>query len=235
MRYRTILLRKIKYSDRSLIIQTYSREEGNKSFFLGSQHLKGKGRTPMHALSILDIVAKSGKGKLPYVTEVYNSSPFVSVLEDFHKSAILMFTNEVLLKCLADYQEDPELFDFVESALVEFDKSAENHDFHLQLMIGLSRKLGFSPRGDYSSETPYFDLIEGHFSTDQPLHNHFLEGDESRIFSEMLNESSNWSLAEERNNSQRRRLLTALLDYFRIHIAGFHELKSREVLETIMR
>ena len=233
--YRAILLKKIKYGERNLILQTYTREEGSKAFFAGAQNSKGKLKTSLHPLSILEIETSRGKGNLPRIKEITNQTPFLNIMEDFRKTSILMFLNEVLLRCLADYQEDYKLFDFIERTCGELNsKQGEVSNFHIKSLFELSSHLGFYPNGHYSVEQPYFDLIEGVFSTETPVHSNYISQDKTPLFSRFLENQGDDTAEISLSNQERRELLNQLLIYYRIHVENFNELKSVEVLETVL-
>ena len=232
--YRAILLKKIKYGERNLILQTYTRSEGSKAFFAGPQNSKGKSKTPLHPLSILELETIKGKGKLLTIKEMTNQRPFLNIMGDFRKTSILMFLNEVLLRCLSDYQEDHNLFDFIERMCLDLNSGSEDtNNFHLKSLFELSSHLGFYPNGQYSAEQPYFDLIEGTFSNEMPLHSNFISHENAELFSRFQQEHVRNAEKIILSNKERREILDQLLVYYRIHIENFHELKSVEVLETM--
>ena len=205
------------------------------TFFAGTQNSKGKPKTSLHPLSILEIETSRGKGSLARIKEMTNQAPFLNIIEDFRKTSILMFLNEVLMRCLADYQEDRDLFDFIERTCLELNaKDGEVNNFHLKFLFQLSSNLGFYPNGQYSTEEPYFDLIEGVFSSSTPLHSNFISGEQTPLFSRFLENQEGDEEEIPLSNKERRDLLDQLLLYYRIHIENFNELKSREVLETVL-
>lgn len=233
--YRAILLKKIKYGERNLILQTYTRNDGSKAFFAGAQNSKGKSKTPLHPLSILEIETSRGKGNLPRIKEMTNQSHFLDILGDVKKTSILMFLNEVLMKCLSDYQEDRQLFDFIERNCRELNaRQGEVNNFHIKFLFDLSSYLGFYPNGQYSAEFPFFDLIDGVFSTETPLHSNYLSPDMAQLFSKFIDNQNGDAESISLSNKERRMILHQLLIYFRIHVENFNELKSVEVLETVL-
>jgi DNA repair protein RecO (recombination protein O) len=232
--YRAILLKKIKYGERNLILQTYTRSEGSKAFFAGPQNSKGKSKTPLHPMSILELETSKGKGKLPTIKELTNQSPFLNIMGDVKKTSILMFLNEVLLRCLSDYQEDRNLFDFIERTCLDLNSQSEDiNNFHLKCLFDLSSYLGFYPNGQYSNKQPFFDLIEGVFSNEAPVHSNFLSHEKAALFSRFLESNGNNADKIALTNIERRGILDQILVYYRIHIENFNELKSVEVLETV--
>ena len=233
--YRAILLKKIKYGEHNLILQTYTRKEGSKAFFAGAQNSKGKSKTPLHPLSVLEIETSKGKGSLLRIKEMTNQTPYLNIMGDVKRTSILMFLNEVLMKCLADYQEDQQLFDFIERTCQELNsKQGEVNNFHIKCLFDLSSHMGFYPNGQYSAEQPFFDLIDGVFSTETPLHSNYLSPDKAQLFSKFLDNHGRDNEGITLSNQERRMLLNQLLIYYRIHVENFNELKSVEVLETVL-
>lgn len=212
-------------------MQTFTREEGNKSFFTSSSRAKGKSKTILSPLGVLDIETTKGKGDLLRIKEANIRSIHLETMDDFRKTSILMFCNEVLLKCLSEYHQDEDLFDFIEAELQRLNDLSDPNDFHLEFLLGLSSHLGFYPNGQYSESKKFFDLIEGCFTDSEPLHKHFISPLKSPLLSQLLHQNSE---GISMSNDDRRLLLDYLLDYFRIHVESFNELKSKEVLRTVL-
>ena len=167
--------------------------------------------------------------------EILTSPVLVNLLTDVHKSCLVMFINEVLIKSIRDYHEDKALYDFISDALMELDETEDIIlNFHLTFILELTRFLGFYPSGKYNQEHCYFDLHEGLFTTGEPLHSAFIPPENCNDFWGLMN---NRYLNDDQlklTNERRRTLLSHLLDYYKIHVAKFDELKSIEVLEQIL-
>ncbi len=230
-----ILLKKIKYGEKNLIIQTYTKEEGSKAFFVGSSLLHGKSKSSLPALSVVEIVAAKGKGDLLRAKEIELKQKNYELISNMHKSSLVMFLNEVLLKAIGDYGQDETLFDFITTSLMILDQQQENEvNFHLKFMIELSKYLGFYPNGQHNASNPHFDLYEGVFCSDQPIHRAVISHDLAKIFSQLLKCSIIESNVVEMSNKDRRAILSGIIDYYKIHIEKFEELKSKEILETVL-
>lgn len=235
MKSTAILLRKIKYGEKNLILQTFTREEGSKAFFIGSSLTQGKSKASLPALSVLDIVAIKGKGDLMRVKEIQLIQKNYELISNVHKASLLMFINEVLIKSIGDYNQDEELFDFIAASIQLLDHQKENEvNFHLKFMLELSKHLGFYPNGQYSESNSIFDLFEGCFVPGLPIHQASLSPEIAVIFDKLLSCSMITSNEVQMTNKDRRAILSGIIDYYRIHLEKFEELKSKEVLETVL-
>src|SRR5690554_1072128 len=100
-------------------------------------------------------------------------------------------------------------------------------DFHLVLLLEMTKFLGFYPS---ASKEDFFEMIEGVFV---PLEsNSCLSKQESDWFKVLL--SKKIHMPEKTfTHSQRRHLLDILMDYYSIHIENFRRPKSLEVLKEV--
>lgn len=234
VKYNALLLKKVKYGDKNLILQTYTRESGTISFFLHSLKNKGKTKMSLPPLCILDIVAEKGKGDMKYVKEITFSSRHFNLISNLYKSSMVLFINEVLLKTIRDYQVDDDLFEFILNSLDTLDQNQyDEPNFHLKFLVDFSKHLGFYPNGQFSENNTFFDLYEGHFSPNAPIHKAFIGPDLCWLFAILVKSSPAQCAGIKMNNGERRALLSHLLDYYKIHIESFDELRSREILETV--
>jgi len=235
MRSTAILLKKIKYGEKNLILQTYTREEGSKAFFMGASLIRGKFKSSLPTLCVLEIIAHKGKGDLMRITEVELKEKNYELISNMHKTSLVMFINEVLIKVIGDYDRDEMLFDFIRTSLNILDQQRENEvNFHLKFMLELSRYLGFYPNGQYTVSKPYFDLFEGLFSSHHPIHQAVMKPELAETFSQLLRCSFLDSEEIKMSNKERRALLSGIIDYYKIHVEKFEDLKSKEILETIL-
>ena len=106
-------------------------------------------------------------------------------------------------------------------------------NFHLAFMFQLAQFLGVSPNLDEYNNGAYFDLMKGEFSSSRPLHNHFVDPQQSAFL--LLFKRMNYHNMHFFRLSQndRNTLINLMLDYYRIHVYDFPELKSLEVLREM--
>lgn len=235
---RGIVLHKTKYSDTSLIVKIFTEDFGLQSYLVqGSRSKKSKARaTLFQPLALLELeVAHREKSDLQRIRDLRPFHPYTSIPYDMVKSTTVLFINELLYKSLKAEAADGELFEFVVGALQWFDLCTDTvPDFHLLFLVRLSRYLGFYPQGNYTQQNTFFDLAEGSFRSTQPLTSLFLEGAESAYLWRLLGTKFEGLSALRLPPQMRRKLLHALVDYYRVHIAGLAEIKSHQVLEAIV-
>ena len=106
-------------------------------------------------------------------------------------------------------------------------------NFHLVFMMRLSLFLGFYPNLDDFVPGCVFDLRNGSFSSVAPLHSDYLLPDEASQMSLMMRMNYSTMHLFKFTRAQRNRLLDVIVQYYRLHIPGFPEMKSLDVLRNI--
>ncbi len=159
----------------------------------------------------------------------YSSLPF-----DTFKSSIALFILEVISKSLKEHDAHEDMFQFVYDCFSHLDEiETMNNDFHLQFLVHYASYLGFAPHGEYSDDTPYFDMQEGTFIPQNTMSNLILDRNPSEIISILVSASILQPLSIRLNRQSRRDMLHHLLKYYSLHLEGFTGLRSPEVLEMI--
>ncbi len=233
-----IVFHQLKYSETSLIVKIYTREFGLQSYLIKGARSKKSKISPalLQHLSLLEIVAShKEKSNLQYIREIRAAHQYSSLPFDMVKSSITMFVNELLIKAIKEEEANPALFDFIFQSMQWLDLATENVvNFHLIFAIQLSRYLGFYPRGIYSPSTPYFDLEEGCFENRKPIHANYIQGADAEKLS-MLTEYSFDTIEEVKlNHESRNKVLDQIINYYQLHLPNFGELKSLDVLRTVL-
>ena len=236
---RGIILNHIKYSESSIIARVFTEEFGLQSYVIkGVRSKKSKTKIALfEPLNQVEIIAYQKENKSIHnlkeirVFYAYQSIPF-----DVSKRAILFFLDEVLIKTIKEESPLKDLFEWLSHALTWFDLNEKSSlNFHLVFMMQLSRFLGFYPKKDPASNYRFFNLESGLFTNSQPNNSNYLSGETAMHFN-ALHESSFENAAKLKlNSSQRRKLLEALIVYYKLHFPGFGEIKSVEVLKTILK
>jgi len=147
---------------------------------------------------------------------------------DFSKGAVLLFLNEVIYKAIREEEANTDLFTFLHKSILELEITEPlNPNFHLNFLVGFTRYLGFYPQGKWSLTEPYFDLQEGTFTSHiSPLS---LDTEQARLLYNTLNLKQQTAL----NREERKTLLAKLMLYFELHLEGFKNIKSLDVLYQI--
>ena len=106
-------------------------------------------------------------------------------------------------------------------------------NFHLTFLFRLAVYLGIRPNRETYVEGRYFDLLEGIFTEEVPLHGRYLNADDSRVMARLTKMTfANMSLFAF-SHTERSAILGHVLDFYRLHLPGFPELKSLEVLRAL--
>jgi DNA repair protein RecO (recombination protein O) len=230
---RGIVLRSTKYSDNSLIVNMYTSDFGLQSYLVRGIHGKKSKLKANYfrGLMLLDmIVTRSEKSRLERINEIAGASSFTAEFDPV-KSAIAFFLNELIYKTIQEAEANPGLFGFLISALGLLSlKENKAANFHLAFMIRYTQYLGFYPTGNYSAENNRFDLQEGCFVNKGLNRLHTLEEEPSRQFYELMNLKLEACEQLQINNTQRKVLLSALLDYYKWHKALTSDLVSHAVM-----
>ena len=231
-----IIFRTTKYSESSVIAAIYTEQFGLQSYIING--VRGKSKTlkpsliqPLAMLS-MEVYKREGKN----INRAKSLEPlflFKEIPFDVVKSSLAMFIAEVLNKCVVEEEKNSALFNFLKAKIISLDEEKSVSDFHLKFLAQLTSYLGFSPHGKYSEATPVFDLMEGSFvSAAKNLHPHFVVGETARDLSELFSPSPNL-FPQGRGTVARKEILTALLEYYSLHVSSFKKIKSLEVLEQV--
>ncbi|MDR2557166.1 MAG: DNA repair protein RecO [Bacteroidales bacterium] len=235
-----IVVRRIKYGESGSIVHIFTRSEGMRHFIVkGSK--RGSNGALYFPLTQLEFVMTSGKeNALGYLKDVRISCPYRNFYQDVKKSTVAIFLAEVLSHVLQHEAQNTPLFDFMKQTLQEFDLAQNNPDFHILFLLDITEYLGFCPQrnggnntdGGSSSggsnsgvpSTSYFDLQDGCFCTERPLHNNYFEGNKAQLFS---------NLVHRREVGERLPLLEALLLYYKVHTGIGDNIHSLSVLHEV--
>ncbi len=234
---RGIVLRTTDFSDTSIIAKIYTEQFGIQSYLIkGAKRKKATIKANLfQPLSLLElIVYKKEKKQLQTLKEAKPEIHFTSIPNDLAKTSILFFLDEMLIKCLHEEENNPELFSFLHETIQTLDSAEKNfNNLHLIFLVRFSRFLGFYPQGKFSETNSLFDLREGRFISKESLHHDYLTKENSLLLSKLI--LSNYYSMEnlELNGKERKNLLDILLRYYELHLSQMGKISSYKVLEQI--
>ncbi len=239
MLYKTrgIVFKTTDYSESSVVVQIFTEKFGLQSYLInGVKKPKAKIRLnslqPLHLLEM--VVYHKPNGNIQRVSDLRHQPVFQSIPYDIVKSSLTIFLNEMLCKSLRQHESDPVMFEFLFHAIEILDNmNAGLSSYHLYFLLRLTRFLGFYPDTSRSG-LPYFDLKNGYYTMQQPPHGCILEPPFSRTWTTILN--SNFDSLPELKilKEERRVLLGKIVEYYRLHVEGFGQLRSLEILEQVL-
>ena len=114
-----IVLGIVPYKEQNLVLKTYSKELGIKSFFLSkSKTTKGQ-KNNFFVFSLLDITYQEGKNHaLAKVLESKIRIPLMDIRFNIQKTAMALLLSEILGKCIREEEANLNLYDFLEQQIL---------------------------------------------------------------------------------------------------------------------
>lgn len=230
---KAIVISSLKYQEKSLIVKCLTQSDGLKSYFVPNAFAAKKSNQKIayfQPLSLLEIEANhKNKGTLEHFKEIKLAHAYQTISSDIIKSTIVIFLSEIIHHSIHEEEKNENLFDFLESALLWLDAHDETANFHLILMLEMTKFLGFYP--DISAvDAKFFDTKEGIFSPFQGTS--CLSEHETFLFKKLIYlkfDSDQKVFA----GIERQILLKILLHYYTIHLDGFKKPKSLDVLKEV--
>lgn len=234
-----IVLHSLKYGDNGLIVKIFTREFGLKSFMVKGfrsrkSSLKASLFIPLTIIT-MDIDEKKTASAFNSIKEAQCLSPMHHIQSNFSKQATALFIAEVLYKTIADEAAHEDLYEFIESTLKYLNDTPSLPSlFPHFFLVRYSRYLGLYPNENGDSEL-YFDMRDGVFTSTRNLHSDFFMEEESTALKALLNSDATQIGELKWSNSLRAGLLQGLLNYYRIHLLNFREIRSHLVLSEVLR
>jgi len=238
---RGIVLRTIRYNDKSVIANIYTELFGLQGYLVYtgknlSAGRHGKKNALLQPLTCLELTVQHKPNvSLQRIKEVQCSPVFTDIPYNTTKSSLGIFIAEVIYRSVKEEESNLPLFEFLLESILLLDEEKNScSNFHLAFLVQLSGYLGFFPGNEYSETYCFFDLEEGIFINHKPVHPLFISAELSCCFAQLMNNSIQQHSALSINKTQRKELLNALMNFYRLHLHGMSEIKSHRVLEEVM-
>jgi len=235
---RGIALHSTKYSETSSVVKIYTELFGLQSYLIKGIRKQNARMKPglFQPLTLLDLVVyHKEKSSLQNLKEANYAHPYQSIPFDIRKSSVALFINELIYKTIHEEEPHPELFSFFYNSCLHLDQTGEHFSFfHLVFSLHLTRYLGCMPQLNFSEKTPILNLREGTFQGSIPEHRDFLSAGVSRQIYQLLLTPENTPFSMHLSAKTRDLILEAILVYYRLHVPGFREMQSHQVLHTVL-
>lgn len=223
---RGIVLSHIRYRETSIIVRIYTEALGLQSYVVNGVRSSGNARSGgsrmglYQPLTMLDLVVYyQEKASMHRIKEVKCAEPFKQLHLDFQKTGIALFLTEMLGKSLKGEESNPALFQFLHSSISILDTQQEgSQNFHLQFLLKLSRYLGFAT----PTAVDFLEEVSPYISADAV---------DREAVDRLLQEP--YGNAIPLNGERRRHVLQMILQFYRLHVAEFGELKSLPILQEL--
>lgn len=230
-----IVLRCIKYSETSVIVDIYTLLKGLRTYIvsgLGSKKDRSKASCFQH-LNILEIVAydkpanKLARIKEQKIVQHYKTLPY-----DVRKSSVGLFSLEVCREAIKESEPNAELYHFLEQYFVMLDNTTERlSNTAVKFLLELANYIGIRPEHNYSDTNPYLDMLAGTYVADVSKYTLTHEISE-KLYKLMISDWIGYS-AIVLSKRQQGELLDHMVTYYKLQLDQVKELKSLQVLRDI--
>ena len=232
-----IVLSASKYNDRFSITQVFTSNFGRTAYLLPiSKSRKQKiNKALFFPLSVIDIeVEHFPLRQIHRLKDVQRQFPLYSINVNVIKLSIAFFLSEFLAKVLQETNENKVVFSFIKESIITLEKKEKGlANFHLAFMFNLAQFLGIAPNLDDYNKGSLFDLMNGEYFHGKPTHNHYLNLQQSNFLNVLKKINYGNMHLYKLSQSDRNTTINFMLDYYRMHVYDFTEIKSLEVLREL--
>ncbi|MGV8963175.1 MAG: DNA repair protein RecO [Candidatus Saccharimonadaceae bacterium] len=226
-----------KHNDKFSITHVFTPDFGRVAYLLPNSKSK-KSRINRSVFFPLSVVALEVEHfplrQIHRLYEAQRQFPLYSINVEFVKLSIAFFLSEFLAKVLQEKDENRLLFNFIKDSILTLEKKEKGFsNFHLAFMFKFAHFLGISPNLDDYKEGCYFDLINGEYSLNKLTHTHFLNFNQSNYLNIFKRINFNNMHLFRLSHNDRNEMINYMLDYYRIHIYNFPEIKSLQILRDL--
>lgn len=234
---RGIVLHTIPYKDNYSIVHIYTEHFGRVSYMVsgGSRKRRGVSRSLFLPLSVLDMDVEHGNRRdIQRIKEAHLCFPFIEIACNPIKNMLALFLSEVLFRVVKDTEADSRLFRFLYDSVLALENLESGiANFHLAFLLHLLYYIGIYPNVESRSDDSYFDMLNSIFVSQRPNHVHYLDKQESIVMVRLLKITyENMSLYSF-SRQDRVRIIERLLEYYRLHLPEFPEIRSLAVMQTM--
>lgn len=238
---RAIVLNRVRHTDQRFLTTLYTEALGSVTFAVRIPKTRKAQIRPVlfQPLSLLTIEWDHRENTdIQRLRSVSILSPYTTLTTTPAKAAIVTFLSEMLTHALRP-EHDGSLFPFLQTSFLLLDQKPDRYaNFHIVFLSLLARHLGFSP--NMEDEPPHsnasnavFDLLNAEFLPNPPAHSYFIEGAEARFIPTLLRLNYANMHRLRLSRAQRQRILSLLVDYYRLHIPSFPQVRSLSILTEV--
>jgi DNA repair protein RecO (recombination protein O) len=217
---RGIVLGHIPFKENSIIIRIYSEEFGTRGFIQSAAKsgLKKNKMAYYIPLSLLELVVYHKASRdLDRISEVKFLHTFLAMPFETARASIALFVSEVLNHSLRQEAGSREKFDFLFHSIVKLDNpNIPFQNFPIQFLFDLTFYLGFGP----SDKTDLFSDLPSSIR---------IEKSECHISELIEGKKVNISSGKER-----LKVIEILINFYKIHLENFNEIKSLPILHQVL-
>jgi DNA repair protein RecO (recombination protein O) len=225
------------YSDKYAIIHIYTELYGRATYLVANQRKRRTRMSNAHfmPLSVVEMEVEHKKTReIQRLKEVRIFYPLMNIPSHPIKNTLALFLSEVLYRIIHSAEPDSKLFDYLYHSIRHLDILEQGiANFHLVFLIHLTRYLGIFPNAELQTSGSFFDLMNGVFTTQQPVHSHFLNQEESVVFARLLRMNYENMALYSFSRKERNVIVQQIFTYYRLHSVDFPEIKSFAIMQSL--
>lgn len=223
-----VFLHRSVYSESSLIVWFFTRENGVQKFLFRGGKKKAHSLFPM-AVCELSFYGHKNSDLLNLTSvESAQSSTF-----QFNPitSTIAFFCVECVKKCMHQGDKDDSVFQFLVNFSSCLDNLVNGGILPLQFLIEFSEVLGIKPHFE-DENGQFFNLDTGVFQSTTNSFERIVSGPGTNLIQNIIQEGG---VNSSSNKQTREEALNIMLEYYKIHIPRFDNLESFDVVKEILK
>ncbi|MDE7119977.1 MAG: recombination protein O N-terminal domain-containing protein [Muribaculaceae bacterium] len=235
-----IALRMVRYNDRTSILTVYSRQRGRLSLAIAATASRAAARTRalVQPMGVFECRADIRPDR-EIVTPREIRAKVLPASGNPLGAVQAMFAADMLSALLREPHADDALFSYLEYAAMTLSAAASVPggtpllaNFHLALLLGLTRATGIEPDWSTWRTGSVFDMNDGVFKLFGPAHASFLPPDEATAAYSLrrmsLANAGRWRFSR----NDRNRILDRLTTYFQIHYPSVKTVSAEILRQT---
>ena len=234
---KVIVLRTVRYGDAKMVVDMFTESHGRLSFAVTvSKTGRGRMRKQLfQPLMLLEAVLDYRPNRqLQRLADVRLQRPLPGLLADPCKVALALFLAEFISYATRCEQQNVPLFRYMACGVEWLDGALGSvANFHVVFMLRMVRFLGFEPNMDTYADGRWLDMRGGVFTPLRPLHPDVVEPAEARLIPTLMRIDYRSMHLCRMSRQERNRCVRLILDYCRLHLPSFPELRSLDVLSEL--
>lgn len=232
-----IVLHTTKYNDKMSLIHILTKEFGVVTYAVnpGTGKRSNRKKAFFQPFSILEMdVDHKANRSIQKIKDCKIAFPLLSVQFDPLKVPISFFLSEFIFRSVKESAPNKPLFDFVLQSIHILDYATKGiANFHLFFLLKLTLFLGFYPNIETTGGDDYFDMLNGIFVKQKPLHNHYLTYHDARLFRLLMQMTYENMHLFKFSRNDRMKVIEKIIEYYKLHLTEFSSPKSLDVLHDL--
>ena len=232
-----IVLRCVKYDDKSFIAHLFTASRGHVSFIVNGSHSKRSG-TSARLFQPLSFLSFQWDAKLTITLHRMKEARLLFIQQDIPlhpiKRSVAMVLSEFMAHALSNEAENRELYEYIEHSIQWFDAVPDKFaNFHLVFLLKLTRFLGIALNTEDYSDGNLFDIPHGSFTSSGVPSAMTMDSNDAQLLFRLC--EANYGTMDNiaMNRHDRARILQYIATYYALHVPKFPQIQSIEILQTL--